>query len=139
MTEKRFEVMPCKGVWDNSIVRNRELTHDEVIDTLNNFQELSIDDLTKIEKLEKQVGSKQKHIVHLEDKIHRMRKQIHKLENLYHYRTVEIERNYITKRNIYEEILKRNDLSIDWEELCNYKSCFFDEPKPCKDCRYFKE
>lgn len=54
MIEKRFEDMPCKGVWDNSVGINRELTHDEVIDTLNNFQELSIKDLTRIENLEKE-------------------------------------------------------------------------------------
>lgn len=54
MIEKRFEDMLCKGVWDNSVGINRELTHDEVIDTLNNFQELSIKDLTRIENLEKE-------------------------------------------------------------------------------------
>ena len=53
--------------------------------------------INHLQHQEQKTYKKQEHIVRLEHKINRMRKQIHKLEYLYHYRTVEIEREYNKK------------------------------------------
>lgn len=48
--------------------------------------------LNTLHQENQQLQEKQKHITHLESKIHRMREQIHKLEKLYHYRSADLKR-----------------------------------------------
>ena len=86
------------------------------------------------EELKQTADKKQKHIVHLENKIHRMRKQIKKLEDLFHYRTADIDRQYSKRIGIYEDFLKENDLSINWSEYCDCDDCDVMEFIECKDC-----
>lgn len=73
--------------FDNPIVTVRDgqdrkhLTLEEVVELLNTLHHEN-----------QQLQEKQKHITHLESKIHRMREQIHKLEKLYHYRSADLKR-----------------------------------------------
>ncbi len=72
---------------------NKIVDENEQLRKLTNIKNTNAKDLVDVLNDQEQAKwEKQKHIVHLEHKIHRMREQIKKLEYLYHYRTCEIER-----------------------------------------------
>lgn len=60
MTAKRFWFVPldyhgeCRFVRDNNQIGEKSMSNQEVVDTLNKFQELSINDLKQIEQLKKE-------------------------------------------------------------------------------------
>lgn len=60
MTEKRFWLVPLdyygeqRFVRDNNMIGEKSISNGEVVDLLNKFQELSINDLKRIEELEKE-------------------------------------------------------------------------------------
>lgn len=69
------------------------------------------------EELKQNCIKKQEHITHLENKIHRMRNQIKKLEVLYHYRrqegTVDLKTECYNFKKENEQLRKRTEqLSI---------------------------
>lgn len=71
-------------------------------------------------KLQQQTIEKQKHIVNLEGKIHRMRERIKKLEELYHYRCADLKReNDELKRQIadFEFSCTENRIEFDKDLL----------------------
>lgn len=81
------------------------LTDKEVVDLLDEQHE--------------KLNVKQEHITHLENKIHRMRKEINKLKELYHYRSADIKRE--------NEKLKQqlNDITFN----CTQNRIEFDKDK----------
>lgn len=121
----------------NELSKENDVLHETVssLDKCQKGQSSIINQLYKENKELKQTADKkQKHIVNLEDKIHRMRKQIKKLEDLFYYRTVDIDRQYSKRIGIYEDFLKENDLSINWSEYCDCDECDVREFIECKDC-----
>lgn len=119
MTEKRFEMI-ITGM-DGSFYYLDKLTGDEINSTLE--LENKLNDLNEEnEKLKEQSDKKQKHIVHLENKIHRMRDSIKRLEVLYHYQgqdgSVDLKRECWELKQQVGQLKKENsDLKIENDGL----------------------
>ena len=63
---KRFYIKN-NGIWDNTWKRRKPLTWKELCDTLNKFQELSIEDLELIEQLKKENEQLKKELKEIEE------------------------------------------------------------------------
>lgn len=106
---------------------NKIVDENEQLRELTNIKNTNVKDLVDVlNEQEKQKWEKQKHIVHLENKIHRMRKQIKKLEYLYHYRTCEIERLNQSEIEAYKKEINKLEkenafLTVEVEALKQIK------------------
>lgn len=119
---KRFKQV-VDGVEDTRTGRTLTYPLDFMLklNELNGLYDYVFDMNEQLEKenwqLKQQTIEKQKHIINLEGKIHRMRKQIRKLEELYHYRSADLKRE--------NDKLKRQIVDIDF--CCTQNRIEFDK------------
>lgn len=113
------------------------------------MDETSLKELLKEnDKLKQDCLKKQKHITHLENKIHRMREQIKKLEVLYHYRGQEgsvdlkTECYNLKKENAELKAVKRfaenNGINI-FDINTVFRNCYDDNEKLTEDIRELRK